>query len=353
MSWTNRLLEPGRELLRKVREDRAAWALLAPAPIAGGEEGETDRHERDRLLLAWALQYDVRSSDEALLRHALEQEIAWREVAPFQGLGETLEILGWLVARARRVEDVWLLARAKHANFDTSCGFDREHLVAAGVEATLAHVRGHGGEPARGRVLALLHGDDGAPLFTEAGVAEWMAAKERAMPRRPEDESIECWLSRAQQLGDAEAVRALLAEWSAGCVERDTDFLGTLAYHLGELGDHAEEADVRTERMLLLSTPFDRAGERCRIAACERRAGRWQRALDNLDHAALLHRPRPAWREVGLGRELVRECYELATMAPPPVAAAALALAEELAPQTPNLPPVTLALQATARARLK
>jgi hypothetical protein len=126
MSWTNRLLEPGRELLRKVREDRAAWKLLKPALSDSGPDGEIDRHERGRLQLAWALQYDARPEDGELLRHALEQEIAWREVSPFQGVGETLEILAWLVARERRVADVWLLARAKQANFDTSCGFDRD-----------------------------------------------------------------------------------------------------------------------------------------------------------------------------------------------------------------------------------
>jgi hypothetical protein len=325
--------------------------------VAHGDQGDDDPRERDRMALAWALQYDATPADAELIRHAFEQEVQWREVAPFQGVGETLETLGWLIARDRRVEDVWLLARAKEANFDCSCGFDREHLAASGVDRTLTFLRAAEGGPVdeetRRAALALLLGDDGKPRFSEDEIAAWHARKERGWPRRPEEEEVATWLGRAEQLGDREAARELLAQWSSGCVERDTDFLGTLAYHLGELGEHAQEADVRTERMLLLSTPFDRAGERCRIAACERRAGRWARALDNLDHAALLHRPRAAWREVGLGRELVRECFELATLAPPPVAAAAFALGEELAPQTPNLPPATLELQAAAAARLK
>lgn len=354
MSQWNRLLLPGRALLEKLRADREAWSSLVPRPEAR-EEGEHDPRERDRLQLAWALQYDATAADAALIRYAFEQEVEWREVAPFQGVGETLETLGWLIARERRVEDVWLLARAKQANFDTSCGFDREHLTAAGADKTLTFLRSAEGaapEEERRAALAFLLGEDGKPLFGEPELEEWHARKERGWLRRPEDEELTTWLTRAEQLGDREAAKQLLAEWSSGCVERDTDFLGTLAFHLAELGEHAQEADVRTERMLLLSTPFDRAGERCRIAACERRAGRWPRALENLDHAALLHRPRAAWREVGLGRDLVRECFELATLAPPDVAAAAFTLGEEFAAQTPNLPPATIEHRAAAAARL-
>lgn len=354
MSNSNRLLLPGRTLLERLRAEREAWSLLAPRPEAG-EQGETDPRERDRMQLAWALQYDARAQDGELLRHALEQEIEWREVAPFQGIGETLEILACLVARERRVEDVWLLARAKLANFDTDCGFDREHLVAGGVAATLAYVRGSASSAAeaRARVLELLLDEGGGPLFEEEAIAGWHAALERRHPRQPADEPLETWLNRALAVGDLAVARQLLDEWSAGCADRDVDFLGTLAHYFAELGEHVRESDIRTERLHLLSTPFDRAAERCTIAAAERRAGRWQRALDSLDHAALLHRPRPSWRELGLGRNLVLECFELATVSPAPVALAAFTLGEEFAAVTPELPPVALERRAAAEAKLK
>lgn len=363
MSPQERLLQVGTQLLAELRADRREWKRLEVELDKNEEDHEIDRHEVSRLRLAWALQYGGQPSDGELLRHALAQEIAWREVAPFQGIGETLEILAALVAMDRRVEDVWLMARAKRANFDAAAGFSAKHLVAGGVAATLSYVRAAADRPEaeRKRVLEILLGEPAAPdtrcPISEEALGEWHEVKRRGYPRDPAAEPKALWVDRAIAAGEPALARDLLVEWTTSCdVERDTGFLSSLALRLQELGMHHEEATARDELLLLLSTPFERAGERARAAAAARKAQQWRRALDHLDHAALLHRPRKDWLELGLGRDLVNECYLLAVDAAGSgeldVAGRAYTLASEFAPKTPRLAPVTLEVQAKAEERL-
>ncbi len=354
MSAPETLLAHGRQLLATARDDRATWERLSPSlEVERPEEGQVDRRELDRLQLAWALQYDATPDDADLIRAVFAYEVEWREVAPFQGIGETLEILGILIARERRVEDVWLLGRAKYANFDCGCGFDVEHLAAGGVAAAIAHVRA-AARPAEERdpILARLVAESGAPLLDEAEVSAWVELRQRHILRALDTEPVNVWLDRALTLDARVLARQLVLAWSAhGGRERNAAFLSSLAGYWRDLGDFAEEATVREELLLVLSTPWDRAGQRHRAAAAARCAGHWQRALDHLDHAALLHRPRRDWRELGLGRDLVLEAYTLAAAAPPELARRALVLSEEFAAVTPRLPPVCLEQKALAEAR--
>ncbi len=363
MSPQERLLQVGNELLAELRADRQAWKRLE-VELGQDEEGlEIDHHEASRLRLAWALQYGGQPSDGELLRHALAQEIEWRELAPFQGIGETLQMLAALVARDRRVEDVWLMARAKRANFDAAAGFSAKHLVAGGVAATLAYVRAAADrtEAERKRALEILLGEEAAPdarcPISDEEVRTWLERKQQNYPRDPAAEPKTLWVDRAIAAGEPALARELLIEWTSSCdVERDAGFLSSLALRLQQLRMHQEEATARDELLLLLSTPFERAGERALAAAAARKAHQWRRALDHLDHAALLHRPRKDWLELGLGRDLVNECYLLAVDAAGSgeldVAGRAYALASEFAPKTPRLAPVTLEVQAQAEERL-
>ncbi len=332
------LLRRGRELLREARATRERWHRFSPAIVEHPERGRTDEHSLDRRELAWAREHDAQPSDGDLLRFALAAEVEWREQDPWQGIGETLEILAWLVARERCVEDVWVLARAKRANFDTACGFDREHLFAAGVRRTIDYVIGSD-RPDRDDVLDELEDDDGAPWFDEADIDAWHAR--RASSFAPDPAALEPWFSRALTVGDRAWARALLDRWSRGQA-RDASFLSALAYRLEDLEDFCAAADVRTERTALLTDAFDRASELCNVARAERRAGRADRALDVLRRLAEEHARHASWRELGLGRIFVDECFRTAIAVEPSLALAAFRLGDAQAESTPTLPLVTL-----------
>src|SRR5689334_2280311 len=92
-----RLLEPGTTLLHQLRTDHAAWQRVAFE--AAGPNAEVGAI--GRMQTAWALQYYGGADDGALIRFLLEQETAFRAADSARGMGETMEILGWLVARDR------------------------------------------------------------------------------------------------------------------------------------------------------------------------------------------------------------------------------------------------------------
>lgn len=330
MSTVSELLRHGRALLHSARGDRATWERLRVS-LAERDGGTTDLHATDRMQLAWALQYDARPEDAELVRFAFAEEITWRRVAPSQGIGEVLEILGWLVARDCDIADVELLADAKLANFDTSCGFDLEHLFAAGVAATLSDARSDA--VALGNLVIV----DGQPACTQDDVDRWLASRARSFVKDPDAEPETVWIDRALALGERDLARQLVHDWSSRA-----ETLSQLIFYLHEVGDHVAEAAARAKSIELKTKPFDIAHELRCLADAERLAGRPDRALAALSRAADLHRAQASWRELGLGRGFVQSCFELAEASELEIAGAAFVLGDGLAAVTPRLPPVAL-----------
>ncbi|MCF6407204.1 hypothetical protein L3C95_30185 [Chitinophaga filiformis] len=98
------------------------------------DEDICDNNQRKRSYLIIALLYDPLPTDEPLLRELFLQEILRAENDAFQGIGDAMTRNATLLARFKNPENVWLFTRAKQANFDTSCGFDYEFLVSAGID---------------------------------------------------------------------------------------------------------------------------------------------------------------------------------------------------------------------------
>lgn len=100
------------------------------------DEDICDSNQQKRSYLIIALLFNPLPTDEALLRELFLQEIMRAENDAFQGLGDAMIRAATLLARFKNPENVWLFTRAKQANFDTSCGFDYEFLVSAGINET-------------------------------------------------------------------------------------------------------------------------------------------------------------------------------------------------------------------------
>ena len=96
--------------------------------------GDTDCNYTNRQRLLYGLLYkvcDVAKPDrERIIRELLETEIVSRENESFQGIGENLEMLTYLMYPYRRKEDEKLFERAKNANFDCFCGYMHDALDA-------------------------------------------------------------------------------------------------------------------------------------------------------------------------------------------------------------------------------
>ena len=93
------------------------------------ENGITDSNYLNRQRLLYGLLYNVcrleEPKREAIIRELFETEITSRQEDSFQGIGENLEMLTYLMRKYRREEDKKLFETAKNANFDCYCGYDQ------------------------------------------------------------------------------------------------------------------------------------------------------------------------------------------------------------------------------------
>ncbi len=136
-----------------------------------GPDGE-DANEAARGEVLSALHRGHVPEDLPLLRFLVEQEALCCAHSPSRGLGEQAALAGFLLAEHRQAEDVWRHYAIKRANFDAGCAYDVEHLFAAGVRATIDHVRASD-RPDRDEVLELLLSHD----FDEEDLEEWVAGR--------------------------------------------------------------------------------------------------------------------------------------------------------------------------------
>lgn len=330
-------MEQARLELGRMRESDEAWAGLEYTEVT--RDGHVvDGNATRRAMVLWALQYDHGPADLPLVRWLVEQETACRRAASLQGLGEEAALAGFLLASYREVADVWLHWALKRANFDTWCGYDVEHLVAGGVDATLAFVRASE-HPERDALLERLD------AVEEPDLEKWFAHKRSWFPADRADEDPLTWVDRAELLGDLAGAGSLLRLWAAGR-ERDEATLSQLRGRYADLGAYAEAADAQRELLGHVSGARETASAQQSLAGYERRAGRHEAAWAALRACGEALAEVAGWREAGLGRFYVEELFSLARDAaehPDDPAAGALARAafaeaDRIAPEVPWLP---------------
>ncbi|WP_433796100.1 hypothetical protein [Actinoplanes sp. CA-252034] len=343
------MIDKARRELQRMRETPEAWRELRYERGTGADGYDFDVNAVRRAQVLWALQYDRRPGDLALVRWVAGAEAQCRREAPFQGLTRETELAGFLLAEYRQVEDVWTQWDLKRANFDTWCGYDIEHVLAAGVETTLAFVR-DSGHPYRREVLDRLLGDDGRPESSEEDVAEWAQSRRHDFPGDPAGEDPLTWIERAKLAGDDDLARQWLDRWAADR-PRDEDMLTQLRYQLADLGDFAAAAAAKRELLAFAVSAWDRASAWVSLAELERRAGDHAAAWEALRECGRALEDVSDWAEVGLGRMFVHELFLLAGAAGNDLAGVVFAEAHRQAAVVPDLSLV--ALQAATEAAVR
>ncbi|GGN63610.1 hypothetical protein GCM10010112_22980 [Actinoplanes lobatus] len=261
------MLDTARQELDRMRRFPDAWPELRHE-AATDEDGDTyDRNAGKRAPVLWALQYDRRPGDLALVRWLAGQEAE----AAFQGLTEETKLAGFLLAEFRQTDDVWLQWKIKNGNYDTWCGYDVEFLFAAGIAETIDFVRASA-HPERDATLKLLLGDDGQPIVSAEELAEWFDGRRSYFPADPADEDEITWLDRARLLDDPVLARHWLDRWADGR-PRDRDTLTLLRHRLAEFGSYAEAAAAQRELLAFARGPVELAAGWRALADLERRAG--------------------------------------------------------------------------------
>ena len=326
------------------------WRELRYERATGADGYDCDGHAARRAMVLWALQYDRRAEDLPLVRWLAEQEALCRREAPFQGLSEETELAGFLLAEHRRVEDVWLHWEIKRANFDAWCGYDIEHLFAAGAQATVGFVR-DSEHADRDDVLERLLDEEGQPYVSEEDLAEWVQRERSRFPADPAAEDPLRWVRRAKLIGDGELARRWLDRWASGR-QRDKNTLGQLRYQLADLGAFTEAAKAQRESLAFADNPWDSASAWRSLAQLERQAGGHHAAWEALRECRRALDGVAGWTAVGLGRMYVEELFLLASSAEDELAHVVFAEADRQARQVSGLPLVVLQAAAEAAGKI-
>jgi hypothetical protein len=335
-------MEAARRDLARMRESTAAWHELRYERATDTGGYDCDANEVPRAKVLWALQYDRRADDLPLLRFLAEQEALCRRNAPFQGIGDQAELAGFLLAEHRRVEDVWRQYALKRANFDTWCGYDREHVFAAGVRVTLDHVRASE-HPERDELLQFFGETD----LDDEDVREWAERRANWFPADPAEEDRLTWVWRAKLVGEKELARAELDLWALDR-PRDAATLNRLRHELVELGAFADAALVHRESLPFAEDDRDRASGWQILAGLERQAGDHPAAWEALRACGQALEGVEGWRETGLGRQYVEELFLLAAAAGGELGREVFAEADRRGREVPRLPLVVLKAAAEA-----
>lgn len=308
-------MQPHEERLHHFRSDRKAWReadflRYTDETDAEGEHLDLSYPVRYGVLLC--LQYDLMPEDEALVRYLFKQEVRSLEASPFQGVSEALQLGGWLLARFGRPKNLWLFYRAKVANFDTLCGFDYEHLFAAGARSVRQEVAA---APRRRRKrLHMLLEDYEIP--TRKAIREWRVGKAACFPTDSELESRLEWISRALEFGDPDSARDLLDAWERTPDEEALPGNRTLM-NLRRQMKQPEKALLSARRLVdEAKSPWDETSALMSVVQVAAEAGHYPEAWDALRRIDLLFQENLDWKSYGLSLAAVEAALDLADKTP-------------------------------------
>lgn len=307
----------GVELLAALRASRERFREVLYEEVTGAHGATSDAHGLLRFKLMLALQYDSAPEDHDLARAVFEQEVVSHERSTFQGLDDSLRLGAYLLCGYRDPQDVWLLWRAKTANFDTECGFDGEYLVSCGVQDTFGYLAGQT-HPDKDDLLEYLGGSiEGCP-FDASGVERWWEAQRRYFPATPEQENPVTLLYRAISFGAIELGRQLLDAWEAAQRIRDVAMLDHLRRRREDLAQ--PELAIAAQRELLaqkdLSDHWEVTSATRDLAQillrAEQPASAWVTILSLQDRLTQFD----DWKPCGLGRMVVETAIDASLALP-------------------------------------
>lgn len=177
--------------MSRIRESNKLWDKLSYSDGA---------NYLTRYALAIQLQYDLKDSDHALVRFLMENETLCRKNASYQGIGDSLILISYLLAKFKYPSDVFLFEKAKYANFDTYCGYPNEFIFSAGVKATCDYIASV--EITEENHFLFEHRDRLRTIYNEDQISTFIEKMNTKYPSNYLDESTKSLLNRAILFND-------------------------------------------------------------------------------------------------------------------------------------------------------
>ncbi|TWW00308.1 hypothetical protein [Chitinophaga pinensis] len=203
------------------------------------DDADCDLHRQKRSNLITALKFAPLPTDEPLLQELFRQEIKRAEKDPFQGCGDAMMLAASLLSRFKNPENVWLFTAAKRANFDTSCGFDYEFLVSAGIDVTYDLVDNAKASKLKQAFYYVAGASREVCHISQEELLQWETRIQRTL--HPSLDTIEQEMYLAIDLNDKEALRELVDQWQTEKTTWTGEEANALLYYETVLKNRAGE----------------------------------------------------------------------------------------------------------------
>lgn len=288
--------------LNLYRKEKQSWAELAYCEATDKDRGSFDHNEKRRYAIFIALQYDFREEDEELIRFLFEQEVIARENDSFQGIGKALWLGAFLLARFNNPSDIPLFYRAKHSNFDTGCGFDKEFIYTALREKTEEYVLKNYPE-----LYVDIKGGYTDMNLSES-LDEWWSNLSQQFPKDEKDESLLELYERNMYFENMNRAKEYLAKWKNR--EPDSEQKdGTLKYAYIELGEIPSAIEIVKKELTAKETNWDKASCNLDLLQLYTKIASKDglQTIKAIDHE---FNQFESWKQVGLGRIAVHAAFE-------------------------------------------
>ncbi len=289
--------------LDKYRASKDFWSDASYLAQSTEERGVHDANEMERYSILLALQYDHNDSDEELIRYLFRQEVIAREKDSFQGIGEALWLGAYLLAAYRNAEDIPLFCRAKFANFDTACGFDREFMFVALRDRTEEYVAENYPE-----VHEEIQGDYESLDLTNR-LDKWWDRIASKYPTSEMDEEPYVLFERYMDLGQPERAKEYLDKWIA--IEPDSDTKKSkLKYAYQDLGEYEKAIDLVKEELDSKESHWDKVSVSHTLLGLYTKMGAPVEGLQVIESIGFEFRQFDDWIDIGLGRMAIHAAFE-------------------------------------------
>lgn len=258
-----------------------------------------------RYALAIQLQYNCSLNDKELVKFLMENEIKDRENDPFQGVGDSLFLLSYLLAKFKDVSNVWLFERAKCANFDTACGYDERFIFSAGVDATCNYIKNFNITEDNRYIYENRHNLDN--VYKDTDIVRLFKQMKQWFPDKLENEKIDTLLIRSIDFEDYDESKRLFEIYEK-TNSSDIDKLFSYSKDLKEYNkaisyqkkifEKADNAWDKVSSLLIIANLHCLSDDYCSAfqVACH-----WDKILYTFD----------SWKNSGLGRKLTESLFDI------------------------------------------
>lgn len=290
--------------LQSYRQHPKQWQTFFFKEVINADGDTVDINSSTRHAILLHLQYDWRQTDKALIRALFEQEVISREEDDYQGIGEALWLGAYLLAKYKDPADIELFYRAKFANFDTACGFDREFIYWPLREQTDEYLR-----QTHPDIYEELQGDYIELKFAET-LEGWWRNLDQRYPNKEKDETLLALYERYFSLDQKEKARHFLDQWASQ--EKDSDYkYSALKFEYTQLGDYDAAIEQAKLILALQESDWDRSSALSNLIKLHRQAKRYHEGYQIVQQLDQIFATFDRWKDIGLGRIAIHETFEL------------------------------------------